>query len=57
MKCDGCGVPMEEKDIALAYNIGAGPEYYCAQCKPLPSTAEQVEAEIKAVMGKLDGDN
>ena len=47
--CDGCGSLLAEEQIALAFNMGTGPEYYCAKCKPA-GTAEDVIKEFDDFM-------
>lgn len=53
--CDGCGVEMQERDIALAHNLGGGPQYFCAKCKP-PGTAAETIEEMSIAMLSVDDD-
>lgn len=50
VECGICGNGVEETEAALAFNIGAGPEYYCAECVPPGSTAQTVKL-IRTFMG------
>lgn len=50
VRCDGCGIEFDPNKAGLAYNMGAGPEYFCVKCVP-PGTMEQTMATIKTFMG------
>lgn len=52
-QCDDCGIDMEEKDIAQGQNLGDGPQYFCAKCKPAGSTEDAVE-EMRIAMLSVD---
>ena len=47
--CDGCGSAFDPNTSGMAYNLGAGPEYFCLDCKPKAAIDEGV-ATIKTFL-------
>lgn len=55
--CQECGILFDANNAGLAYNMGVGPEYFCAKCRPPERDAEGLIALFKRFFSfKRDGE-
>lgn len=48
--CEDCGVEMRPSEAKLAYNMGEGPEYFCANCITPEKSPDDAAKDIRNIV-------